>query len=434
MNRKTKTKTASLHTLGCRLNQAETAIIAKNLQQHGFKIVEFGKLADLTVVNTCTVTEQADSKCRQAVRKSIRSNPDTFVAVVGCYAQMAVETIREIDGVDMIVGNAHKMQLAAFVDNLEKVSEPRIIHSPKIPRDEFVIESVGLYDNNTRANLKIQDGCNFVCSFCIIAKARGPARSRTFSDVLNEAHKLVEMGHKEIVITGVNVGTYANSGKNFLDILKALEEVPGLERIRISSIEPTTISREVIDFMAVSEKVCPYLHVPLQSGDNSILESMRRKHDATFFKEFIEYCVQKIPHIGLGTDIMVGYPKEGEQEYKNSKKLLADLQIPFFHVFTYSDREGTSSHRMLPKVNHQEKKRRYNELAEMGQRKKQMFYQKYLNKCMDVLFEEEKHGNWTGLTGNYVRVSVECKENLHNQIKQVKLLRIEKDRIIGELV
>ncbi|KAA3617351.1 MAG: tRNA (N(6)-L-threonylcarbamoyladenosine(37)-C(2))-methylthiotransferase MtaB [Calditrichaeota bacterium] len=434
MENNSKLKTASLHTLGCRLNQAETAIIAKNLQEQGFKIVDFGSPADLTVVNTCTVTEQADAKCRKAVRQSIRSNPDTFVAVVGCYAQMAVDTIRAIDGVDMIVGNEHKMQLAGFVENLEKVSEARVIHSPKISRNEFTIESVGLYDNNTRANLKIQDGCNFVCSFCIIAKARGPARSRKFSDVLDEAKKLVEMGHKEIVITGVNVGTYSNSGKNFLDILVALEKLNGLERIRISSIEPTTIGRELVDFMANSNKLCPYLHIPLQSGDDTILDSMRRKHDATFFKEFIQYAVEKIPHIGLGTDIMVGYPKEGELEYKNSKKLLADLPVSFFHVFTYSDREGTSSFKMTPKVDSKEKKRRYNELADMGRRKKEMFYQQFINKNLDVLFEEEKHGRWNGFTGNYLRVVVESNENLHNQIRRVKLKRIEKDRILGELV
>jgi threonylcarbamoyladenosine tRNA methylthiotransferase MtaB len=429
-----KTKTASLHTLGCRLNQAETAVIAKNLQQQGFEIIDFGQPSDLTVINTCTVTEQADAKCRKAVRQSVRSNPDTFVAVVGCYAQMGVETIREIEGVDMIVGNEHKMQLAGFVNHLEKMSEPRIIHSSKISREEFTIESVGLYDSNTRANLKVQDGCNFVCSFCIIAKARGPARSRTFDDVLDEANKLVEMGHKEIVITGVNVGTYSNSGKNFLDILIALEKLKCLERVRISSIEPTTIGRAVIDFMAGSKKICPYLHIPLQSGDDAILESMRRKHDAAFFREFIEYAVEKIPHIGLGTDIMVGYPTEGEEEYKNSKKLLADLPISFFHVFTYSDRKGTTSYKIKPKVSPQEKKKRYNELAELGRRKKEIFYRTFLNREMDVLFEDGKNGMWSGFTGNYIRVNVVSGADLHNQIKKVKFLFIEKDRIIGELV
>jgi threonylcarbamoyladenosine tRNA methylthiotransferase MtaB len=425
---------AALHTLGCRLNQAETAIIAKNLQDKGFEIVEFGQPADLTVVNTCTVTEQADSKCRQAVRKSIRSNPDTFIAVVGCYAQMAVETIRNIEGVDMIVGNEHKMQLASFVDVLDKSSEPKVIHSPKISRNEFVIESVGLFDNNTRANLKIQDGCSFVCSFCIIATARGPARSRNFADVLNEAHKLVEMGHKEIVITGVNVGTYNSDGKTFLNVLQGLEKIDALERVRISSIEPTTIGRDVIDFMAQSQKVCPYLHIPLQSGDDAILESMRRKHDAGFYKDIIKYASEKIPGIGLGTDIMVGYPGEEDEQYRNSKTFLADLPLSFFHVFTYSDRKGTTSYKMKPKIDHPEKKKRYNEIFEMGQRKKRTFYQQFLNQRLDVLFEEEKQGQWTGLTGNYIRVKVQSAQNLQNQMATVKLLDIENDCMIGELV
>ncbi|RMH63080.1 MAG: MiaB/RimO family radical SAM methylthiotransferase, partial [Calditrichaeota bacterium] len=269
---------AALYTLGCRLNQAETANIARDLQTRGFEIVPFGEAADLTVVNTCTVTEKADARCRQAVRKSIRKNPDTFVAVIGCYAQMAVEDIRRIDGVDLIMGNEHKMQLADYVESLDKMSEPRVVHTPKISRDSFTIESVGFYDTHTRANIKIQDGCNFVCSFCIIATARGPARSRSFDDIMLEARKLADMGHKELVLSGVNIGTYKHDGKDFLDLVRALEEVPGIERIRISSIEPTTVTRELIDHMAASSVVCPYLHIPLQSGDDTILASMRRKH------------------------------------------------------------------------------------------------------------------------------------------------------------
>ena len=427
-------KTVSLHTLGCRLNQAETAIIAKNLQDKGFKIVDFGQPSDLTVINTCTVTEQADSKCRQAVRKSIRSNPETFVAVVGCYAQMAVETIREINGVDMIVGNEHKMQLADFVHKLDKSSEPKVIHSPKISRNEFVIESVGLFDNNTRANLKIQDGCSYVCSFCIIATARGPARSRKYDDVINEAYKLVELGHKEIVITGVNVGTYNSAGKTFLDILQGLEKIENLLRVRISSIEPTTIGKDVIDFMAGSEKICPYLHIPLQSGDDTILASMRRKHNSAFYRDIIEYAVKKIPDIGIGTDIMVGYPGEEKEQYKNSKIFLADLPIPYFHVFTYSDRKGTTSYKMSPKVEHHEKKTRYAEINALGKRKKRTFYEQFLNKSLDVLFEEEKHGNWTGLTGNYIRVNLKSENNLQNQMVKVKLVSLGEDCMIGELV
>ncbi len=426
---------AALYTLGCRLNQAETANIARDLQNRGFEIVPFGEAADLTVVNTCTVTEKADARCRQAVRKSVRKNPDTFVAVIGCYAQMAVEDIRRIEGVDLIMGNEHKMQLADYVETLDKMSEPRVVHSSKISRESFTIESVGFYDTHTRANIKIQDGCNFVCSFCIIATARGPARSRDFQDILQEAHKLAEMGHRELVLSGVNIGTYKNEDKNFLDLVAALEQVPGIERIRISSIEPTTVTRELIDYMAGSVVVCPYLHIPLQSGDDAILDSMRRKHDAAFFREIIEYAAEKIPHIGIGTDIMVGYPGEDEQAFKNSKALLADLPVSFYHVFTYSDRKGTGSYKMKPKVSPDEKKRRMRSMTDLGQRRKMQFIRENLGREYDVLFEENKDGCWFGLTGNYIRVAVkEGERPLHNVIKRVRLVRREEDYVMGEIV
>ncbi len=426
---------AALYTLGCRLNQAETANIARDLQNRGFEIVPFGEAADLTVVNTCTVTEKADARCRQAVRKSVRKNPDTFVAVIGCYAQMAVEDIRRIEGVDLIMGNEHKMQLADYVETLDKMSEPRVVHTSKISRESFTIESVGFYDTHTRANIKIQDGCNFVCSFCIIATARGPARSRDFQDILQEAHKLAEMGHRELVLSGVNIGTYKNEDKNFLDLVAALEQVPGIERIRISSIEPTTVTRELIDYMAGSAVVCPYLHIPLQSGDDAILDSMRRKHDAAFFREIIEYAAEKIPHIGIGTDIMVGYPGEDEQAFKNSKALLADLPVSFYHVFTYSDRKGTGSYKMKPKVSPDEKKRRMRSMTDLGQRRKMQFIRENLGREYDVLFEENKDGCWFGLTGNYIRVAVkEGERPLHNVIKRVRLVRREEDYVMGEIV
>ena len=426
---------AALYTLGCRLNQAETANIARDLQNRGFEIVPFGEAADLTVVNTCTVTEKADARCRQAVRKSVRKNPDTFVAVIGCYAQMAVEDIRRIEGVDLIMGNEHKMQLADYVETLDKMSEPRVVHTSKISRESFTIESVGFYDTHTRANIKIQDGCNFVCSFCIIATARGPARSRDFQDILQEAHKLAEMGHRELVLSGVNIGTYKNEDKNFLDLVAALEQVPGIERIRISSIEPTTVTRELIDYMAGSAVVCPYLHIPLQSGDDAILDSMRRKHDAAFFREIIEYAAEKIPHIGIGTDIMVGYPGEDEQAFKNSKALLADLPVSFYHVFTYSDRKGTGSYKMKPKVSPDEKKRRMRSMTDLGQRRKMQFIRENLGREYDVLFEENKDGCWFGLTGNYIRVAVKEGEwPLHNVIKRVRLVRREEDYVMGEIV
>jgi len=424
---------AALHTIGCRLNQAETAIIANDLKKRGFEVVSFGEEADLMVINTCTVTEKADAKCRNAVRKGIRKNPDTFVAVVGCYSQVGADVIREIDGVDLIVGNEHKMNFYDFLDeDLKKNSEPKVIHS-KISRNDFVIDSSGEFDSHTRANIKIQDGCSFACSFCLIVKARGPARSRDFDDLLKEAGQLVKKGFKEIVLTGVNNGTYQQNGRNFLDILRELENLDGLERIRISSIEPTTISKELIDYMAASKKVCRYLHVPLQSGDDQILESMRRKHTAADFKEIIEYAAEKIPGIGIGTDVMVGYPGETEEQFKNSKWLAADLPLSYFHVFTYSDRKGTSAHKLKPKVSPEEKKRRNRIMIETGQRKKKAFADSFLGEEVNVLFEEINIGYWEGWTDNYIRVAVKSERDLKNQIKAVHLKSADGDLMFGLL-
>ena len=427
--------TVSLHTLGCRLNQAETAIIAEELKKQGFEIVPYGQSSDLTVINTCTVTEQADSKCRQAVRQSIRKNPDTFVAVVGCYAQMAVDVINKIDGVDLIMGNEHKLKLPDYLDGLQKNSHPLVIHSPKISKEEFTIESVGLYDTHTRANLKIQDGCSFVCSFCIVATARGPARSRKFDDIMLEANKLVDMGFKEIVLTGVNIGTYNQSGKNFLDILTEMEKIDDLQRVRISSIEPTTVNRELIDLMADSSKICRHLHIPLQSGDDEILSAMRRKHTSAEFSDIINYAVEKIPEIGIGTDIMVGFPREDKEKFINTKKLIADLPIAYFHVFSYSDRKGTAAYNYNPKVEHQEKKLRNRIMIELGERKKRAFYESLLNRKIDVLFEErDKQGYWSGFSDNYMRVKVKDEEDFKNSIKRVRLLQIDDSGdILGEL-
>ncbi len=425
--------TVSLHTLGCRLNQAETAIIAQTFKDRGFEIVNFGDKADITVINTCTVTEQADAKCRQAVRQSLRRNPGSFVAVVGCYAQVSLEAIQQIKGVDLIMGNEDKLHLINYIDGLQKKSEPLIIHSSKISRQPFTIESPGLYQTHTRANLKIQDGCNFVCSFCIIAKARGAARSREFGDLLHEAQLLVRSGFKEIVLTGVNIGTYHFDGKNFVDVLRALENIEGLRRIRISSIEPSTVTKKLIDYMADSEKVCPYLHIPLQSADDAILESMRRKHTFAEFEQIIQYAVKRIPNIGLGTDIMVGYPGESDEAFITTKKRVADLPISYFHVFTYSDRKGTTAYKLKPKVPYQIKKERTRIMIEMGKRKKIAFYKSFTGKAISVLFEQQTDGLWEGFSGNYMRVQAKSTKNLKNQIQTVKLQSVNGEKIQGEL-
>ncbi len=424
---------ASLHTLGCRLNQAETAIIAKTLSDRGFEIVEWGKPADLTVINTCTVTEQADSKCRQAVRRTIRRNPDAFVAVVGCYSQVAAQTISEIEGVDLIIGNEHKLHVTDYLNGLKKQHPPVVMCSSRISRDEFVIDSVGLYDHHARANLKLQDGCDFACSFCIIPRARGRARSRKYSDVIAEAEKLANSGYREIVLTGVNIGTYSSNNHNFLEIVMSLEKIDGIDRIRISSIEPTTIGRDIVEHMAESGKLCHHLHIPLQSGDDSILERMRRMHTAKEFADFVEWAVLKIPDIGIGTDVMVGFPGEGEREFSNTRKLLADLPVQYFHVFAYSDREGTPASRMADKVEHRVKRERSRIMIEMGKRKRFAFGARYIGRTVSALFEANDGTCWTGFTSNYMRVRVRSDKILRNQILHVRPVGVESDTLVGEL-
>jgi threonylcarbamoyladenosine tRNA methylthiotransferase MtaB len=425
---------ASLHTLGCRLNQAETAIIAKTLSFRGYEIVEFGEPADLTVINTCTVTEQADSKCRQAVRQALRWNPLTYVAVVGCYTQINIEAIRGIKGVDLIIGNEHKLKVVDYLNGLTKQPEPIVIHSTTMPQQEFTIESTGLYSVNTRANLKIQDGCNYFCSYCIIPTVRGRARSRAFADIIREARDLVELGHRELVLTGINIGTYKNNGKRLLEVIRQLEQVDGLARIRISSIEPTTIGRELVQYMASSEKLVPHLHIPLQSGDDTILKAMKRKHSVAAFARFVEWSARTIPDIGIGTDIMVGFPGEGEAEFLNTKAALTDLPISYFHVFTYSDRPGTATHDMTSQVDYHTKKARTHRMIDLSLRKKRAFYQSHIGETLAVLFEAEENGRWTGYTGNYMRVCVSSANPLHNQILPVRFEDTDGDRLSGTLV
>lgn len=424
---------ANLHTLGCRLNQAETAIMAKSLTERGFEIVAADAAADLTVVNTCTVTEQADAKCRQAVRRALRRNPSAFVAVVGCYAQMAVDTISQIEGVDLIIGNEHKLRVASYLNGLQKQSPPQIVHTDVLPLEEFVIDTVGLYDTTTRANLKLQDGCNFFCSFCIIPTARGRARSRNFEDLLREARQLADAGHQEIVLTGVNIGTYKSEGKRLLAVIQEMEKIEKLKRIRISSIEPTTISLDLVRHMANSEKLCRHLHIPLQSGADRVLKAMKRRHTAAQYGKFIEWVTKTVPDVGLGSDIMVGFPGETDEEFRDAKRFIADLPLAYFHVFTYSDRPGAKAVDLPDKVDPQTKKLRTRLMIELGLRKQTAFYERHLGRTTDVLFENQENGFWLGFADNYMRVQVKSDDDLHNQFRKAMLQKIDRDRITGEL-
>ena len=425
---------ASFHTLGCRLNQAETASISATFVNQGYHVVDYGADTDVCVINTCSVTEGAEAKCRQAVRTVLRRSPNAYVVVTGCYAQVGKEALRGIDGLDLIVGTAHKMQVVDLIDTPQKEAEPRVVHSTKIARDDFSLDVIGNYSDHTRANLKIQDGCNFACAFCIIPFSRGGARSRTFPDILREARGLVERGHREIVLTGVNIGTYTSDGYDLLHVIEALEDVDGLERIRISSIEPTTIPDGLVDWMATSPKLCPYLHVPLQSGDDGVLQRMKRRYTRADFAAFIERVAAHVPDVCLGTDAMVGFPGEDEAAFANTRLLLADLPLAYCHVFSYSERPHTYAQRYTDPVPPADIQARSRILRELSARKKAAFYRGSMGSTVRVLFERhEPSGLYTGFSDNYLKVGVEASEDLSNRMAMVRLHGMNGGLAVGEL-
>lgn len=427
---------ASLHTIGCRLNQAETALLADRLKKDGYDLVDFGRPIDLLVLNTCSVTENAEKDCRHLVRQTLRHSPSAFVAVTGCYAQTGAGVLRQVPGIDLIVGSQHKMRLPDYLpapQALHKQPAPHLLHTRKIDRDDFVISGVGHYES-TRANLKIQDGCSFMCSFCIIPFARGHERSRRLDDVLREAEGLAERGHQELVLTGVNIGQYLEGGRSLLDLIQCLEQIDGVERIRISSIEPTTIPDELLDYMAISPKLCRYLHIPLQSGDDGILQAMHRRYTVKEYAALIEKAVRLIPDLGLGTDIMVGFPGEGEREYANTFALAKESPFAYFHVFNFSKRPGTAAARMTNTVRLATAKTRSRTLAELSRAKRVAFYQRYLDQTLPVLFEtKDTNGFWIGLTGNYVRVGVAARSDLSNTIRDVVVTGVMDGLAVGHL-
>ena len=428
---------ATLHTIGCRLNQAETAILADRLKATGYRLVDFGEDTDLLIVNTCSVTEGAESDCRSVVRRILRKSPNAFVAVTGCYAQTGVETLRSLKGVDLVLSNQYKMQLPEYVAMLQthrKRMSPEVLHTRKIDHESFVLEGAGDY-SNTRANLKIQDGCQFMCSFCIIPFARGRERSRFVEDAVREAETLADRGHRELVLTGVNIGQYRDRGTDLLDLIRRLEQIEGIERIRISSIEPTTIPDALLEYMQTSKKLCPHLHIPLQSGDDHILQAMNRRYSVDEFSKFIEKAVATIPDLCVGTDVMVGFPGEGEPQFSNTRAMLTDLPFAYLHVFSFSQRQGTGAARMNDKVLPSVIKTRSRALAELSRAKRVSYYQRFIGSTVDVIFESKDQADtWTGLTDRYVRVSVPSSRALANTINPVVITGVMDGLAMGQLV
>jgi len=412
-------KSVSLHTLGCKLNYSETSTIGKGFSQKGFSLKEFGEPADVFVLNTCSVTENADRECRQIVRSVLNKNPLTYVIVTGCYAQLQPNEIASIEGVDLVLGISEKMKLLDYIDNIEK-KELSCIHRDSVEKANDFFEAFSSdTDSRTRAFLKIQDGCNYKCSFCTIPLARGASRSLAPDKVLDNAKKIIDAGYREIVLTGVNTGDYDFENYRLIDILNILEGTE-IDRIRLSSIEPNLITDEIISFAKNSEKFCNHMHIPMQSGDNEILRSMRRRYNREYYRDTVLKLKDEVKDICIGADVIVGYPGETEEHFLNTEKFIRELPVNYLHVFSYSERRDTDAILLPGRVEIADRKKRSSILRRLSDSKKYEHYNKFIGTEQTVLFESDKDDYAEGLSENYIRVKVN-KSNLENKIRKVKL-------------
>jgi threonylcarbamoyladenosine tRNA methylthiotransferase MtaB len=426
----------SFYTIGCKLNFAETSTISEEFKKRGFEIVEFGEPADVCVINTCSVTENADRDCRRIVRKALKVSPNAFIIVTGCYAQLRPDEIAKIEGVDLILGSNEKFKIFDFVGDFHKNYHAQIFVSPISEISEFHIASSTPTSDRTRAFLKVQDGCDYNCSYCTIPLARGESRSPEVNIILEKAKTLAQLGYKEIVLSGVNVGDYGRKiGTNLFELVKELEKIDGIERIRISSIEPNLLTEEMIDYFISSEKICNHFHIPLQSGSDEILRKMRRRYNSELYRRRIEYIKSKDPDACIGADVIVGFPGESEKHFETTYNFISDLPISYLHVFTYSERPNTDAVNLPGKVPIEERHKRSEMLRNLGLKKKMAFYRQMVGKEFDVLWESEvKDGKMFGFTRNYVKVGVPYNPSLVNKIVPVKVVGVENLVAIGEII
>jgi threonylcarbamoyladenosine tRNA methylthiotransferase MtaB len=432
--------TVALHTLGCKLNFSETSTIGKEFLSRGYEIVDFKQKADVYVFNTCSVTENAEKECRQLVRRVLRQNPDAFIIVTGCYAQLRPDEISNIEGVDAVLGSNEKFKLFSILDNFNKKEISCIYVSPVNEINDFGAAHSTDSDSRTRAYFKIQDGCDYKCSFCTIPGARGSSRSMLPGAVLDEFKSLIDNGYKEIILTGVNVGDYGNftdSSKesyNLYKLLLKMVEINNDFRIRISSIEPNLLTDDIIELTANNEKMCKHFHIPLQSGNPRILKAMRRRYRTEDYKNLVLKLKNRIPDIGIGVDVIVGFPGETEEDFLITYNFLNELPVSYLHVFTYSERPDTVAITLPGSVDVHERKRRSNMLRILSEKKKHKFYSEMSGKELEVLFETEReNGIMKGFSSNYVRVKHNYIPALVNKISSVRISGIE-DNICSGII
>jgi len=421
-----KRKKVAFYTLGCKLNFAETSSIARMFNPVEYEIVGFKEKADIYIINTCTVTANADKKSRNSISRAIKKNNEALIIAVGCYSQLHADKIAEIDGVDLILGSNEKFNLIEYVNKYSAEKNP--IHKCDCNNINTFLPAYSLGDR-TRSFLKVQDGCDYFCTYCTIPFARGRSRNITIAEIVEQAKEIAKNDINEIILTGVNIGDFGKTtNETFLDLLKQLHNVDGIERYRISSIEPNLITDEIIQFVANSKIFMPHFHIPIQSGCNKILNLMQRKYKRELFAEKTETILNHIPHAGIGADVIVGFPGETEYDFNDTYDFLNNLNLSYLHVFTYSERQGTKSVKFEGKVSPQEKKLRSEKLHRLSEIIKKRFVKANIGSKRNVLFENyNNNGTMYGYTDNYIRVQIPFNKQLINQIAEVKLRKIDID-------
>ena len=415
-------KKAAYYTLGCKLNFAETSTLGKQLAEQGVRKVRPGERADICLVNTCSVTELADKKCRQAIRRIEKQHPGAFIVVTGCYAQLKPEEVAHIDGVDLVVGAEHKLDLLRYIDSLEKRTEGGLVVA-SASNDIRTFAPSCSADDRTRHFLKVQDGCDYFCSYCTIPFARGRSRNGSIASLVAQAEEVARQGGKEIVLTGVNIGDFGKTtGEHFIDLIRALDEVEGIERYRISSIEPNLLTDEAIDFVAHSRRFAPHFHIPLQSGSDPVLNLMRRRYDTALFRHKIEMVKAAMPHAFIGVDVIVGTRGETDEYFEEAYRFIESLDVTQLHVFSYSERPGTQALKIDYVVDPATKHARSQRLLDLSDQKWRAFYEAHSGQTAKVLFEHtRKNGLMHGFTENYIKVERPYDASLVNQAVRVCL-------------
>ena len=429
-------RSVAFYTLGCKLNFSETSSIGRLFEDAGYSEVAFDDGADIYVINTCSVTDFADRKCRKIVRSALRHAPHAYVVVIGCYAQLKPQEIADIPGVDLVLGAAEKFRILDYVNELTKTPEKGMVYAGDVKEANTFVNAFSFGDR-TRSFLKVQDGCDYKCSFCTIPQARGSSRSDTVDNILKNAVEIAQKGVKEIVLTGVNIGDFGNGTEViegikpqkealFIDLIKELDKTEGIDRFRISSIEPNLLTEEIVLFVANSERFVPHFHVPLQSGNNKQLREMRRRYKRELYAERVEIIRKNMPHACIGVDVIVGFPGETDEDFLETYRFINDLDVSYLHVFTYSERANTDAAEMKGVVPVNIRRDRNEMLRILSEKKRRNFYEQHLSSIRPVLFEAKNlDGKMFGFTDNYVKVAVDFDEKLINKIARVRLDKID---------